>query len=73
MLYERWRRVAREFEDEIALRDLGTGESWTFGQLAKITENQCGIPAYSPIFVDKIIWLGSIFSNTRFSKLSAAP
>jgi long-chain acyl-CoA synthetase len=38
MLYERWRRVAREFEGEIALRDLGSGESWTFGQLAKITE-----------------------------------
>src|SRR6185369_9353408 len=38
MLYERWRRVAREFEGEIALRDLGNNESWTFGQLAKITE-----------------------------------
>ena len=38
MLYERWRRVAREYQNEVALRDLGRGEQWTFGQLAKLTE-----------------------------------
>src|SRR5215216_3714667 len=38
MLYERWRRVAREFQNEFALRDVALGEEWTFGQLAKLTE-----------------------------------
>jgi acyl-CoA synthetase (AMP-forming)/AMP-acid ligase II len=38
MLYERWRRIARDYQGEIALRDLHRGESWTFGQLAKLTE-----------------------------------
>jgi acyl-coenzyme A synthetase/AMP-(fatty) acid ligase len=44
MLYERWRRVAHEFEREIALRDLATAEAWTFGQLAKLTE-KADLPA----------------------------
>lgn len=38
MLYERWREVAKEWAGEIALRDLGLGQSWTFGQLAHETE-----------------------------------
>src|SRR5947207_5404710 len=44
MLYERWRRIAREYENEMALRDLGRGEQWTFGQLAKLTE-KAEVPA----------------------------
>ena len=44
MLYERWRRVAHEFQHEIALRDLATAEAWTFGQLAKLTE-KADLPA----------------------------
>src|SRR3954462_5711914 len=38
MLYERWRRIARENQNEMALRDLISGDQWTFGQLAKLTE-----------------------------------
>src|SRR6267142_2056075 len=38
MLYERWRGIAREYQHEVALRDLRRGEQWTFGQLAKLTE-----------------------------------
>jgi long-chain acyl-CoA synthetase len=33
MLYERWREVVRDFADEIALRDLASGQRWTFAQL----------------------------------------
>lgn len=38
MLYERWRRIAHEFQHEVALRDLALDDQWTFGQLAKLTE-----------------------------------
>lgn len=33
MLYERWQKVARERKNEIALRDLASGQRWTFSQL----------------------------------------
>jgi long-chain acyl-CoA synthetase len=33
MLYERWQRVVEDKRDEIALRDLASGQSWTFSQL----------------------------------------
>jgi acyl-CoA synthetase (AMP-forming)/AMP-acid ligase II len=33
MLYERWRQIVRERREELALRDLHNGQSWTFGQL----------------------------------------
>jgi len=35
MLYERWREVVRDFRNEIALRDLASGQHWTFGDLDK--------------------------------------
>lgn len=38
MLYERWRAVAHKHRNEIALRDLPAGRTWTFGQLAAETE-----------------------------------
>ncbi|MDB6023745.1 MAG: AMP-dependent synthetase and ligase [Pedosphaera sp.] len=38
MLYERWRQIARECRNEIALRDLGRGEAWTFAELAAAGE-----------------------------------
>src|SRR4051812_38501237 len=44
MLYERWRRIAHEFEREVALRDLASGEAWTFAQLAKLTD-KADLPA----------------------------
>src|SRR4051812_17351906 len=53
MLYERWRRVAREFENEIALRDLISDEFWTFGQLAKLTEKS-DLPSGAVSFPSRI-------------------
>jgi len=38
MLYERWRQIAHEHRQELALCDLGSGRSWTFGQLDAATE-----------------------------------
>ena len=39
MLYDRWRQIAREFSDELALRDFASGQSWTFAQLAAEAES----------------------------------
>ena len=39
MLYERWRRIARDKRDEIALRDFAQGSRWTFGELAQVAES----------------------------------
>jgi acyl-CoA synthetase (AMP-forming)/AMP-acid ligase II len=33
MLYERWRKIAAERREEIALRDAASGARWTFGEL----------------------------------------
>jgi long-chain acyl-CoA synthetase len=38
MLYERWRKVARDRGHEIALRDLASGRCWTFAQLDRESE-----------------------------------
>lgn len=38
MLYERWRAVAHERRNEMALRDLPAGRTWTFNELAAETE-----------------------------------
>jgi acyl-CoA synthetase (AMP-forming)/AMP-acid ligase II len=38
MLYERWRQIAEEFRNEIALRDFASGQQWTFQQVAEIAE-----------------------------------
>lgn len=42
MLYERWRQIAQECRDEVALHDLGRGERWTFAQLAAAGEKDSG-------------------------------
>src|SRR6266511_1992348 len=34
MLYERWQRIARDHQHEIALTDLHTDRRWTFAELA---------------------------------------
>ena len=39
MLYERWRQIARDNRNELALCDLAGGRQWTFGQLDAQTEN----------------------------------
>ena len=33
MLYERWRKIAGERRNELALRDFGSGQRWTFEEL----------------------------------------
>lgn len=38
MLYDRWQQVARRHADELALRDIASGRSWTFAQLARAAE-----------------------------------
>lgn len=43
MLYDRWQKIAAEKPNEIALRDLASGQSWTFAQLD--AEAQKPLPA----------------------------
>src|SRR5512146_1311549 len=38
MLYERWRRVAQDNRNEVALREAATNRHWTFGELATLAE-----------------------------------
>lgn len=38
MLYDRWCQIARAQPDVIALRDLTSGEEWTFGEIASLAE-----------------------------------
>jgi acyl-CoA synthetase (AMP-forming)/AMP-acid ligase II len=38
MLYECWQRIAREFRDQLALREIGARRSWTFGELAEAAD-----------------------------------
>jgi long-chain acyl-CoA synthetase len=38
MLYERWQKVVHERRNEVALRDLASGRSWTFAQLNRESE-----------------------------------
>jgi acyl-CoA synthetase (AMP-forming)/AMP-acid ligase II len=33
MLYERWRKISAERRGQLALRDFGSGQCWTFGEL----------------------------------------
>jgi len=40
MLYERWQQIASEWPERIALRDLTSGESWTFRDIQEQTENK---------------------------------
>ena len=49
MLYERWREIARDFSDEIALRDLPSARQWTFAQLESAAqEPESSQPAIFP-------------------------
>jgi acyl-CoA synthetase (AMP-forming)/AMP-acid ligase II len=38
MLYERWQKITRDRRHEVALRDLASGQSWTFAQLERAAE-----------------------------------
>ena len=50
MLYERWRQVARERGNELALRELASGQQWTFAELARQAERLpvCGATVVYP-------------------------
>jgi acyl-CoA synthetase (AMP-forming)/AMP-acid ligase II len=63
MLYERWRHIAREFRDEIALHELATGERWTFGQLADKTER--ADDSDSPVIFPQGINAEFVFATLR--------
>lgn len=38
MLYERWQKVVRETPNDVAMRDLASGQSWTFSELDRESE-----------------------------------
>jgi long-chain acyl-CoA synthetase len=54
MLYERWRKIATERRDELALRDFASGKRWTFGELFAAGEK--GTPVSGPACSGKIIF-----------------
>lgn len=47
MLYERWQKVVEDKRNEIALRDLASGQSWTFSQLN--AESEASLPDHQSI------------------------
>ena len=50
MLYERWRQIAQERGNELALRELGSGQRWTFAEMARGVEQlpKCDAPIAYP-------------------------
>ena len=62
MLYERWQKITRDRRHEVALRDLASGQCWTFAQLERATETPApGKPAmicpqgHSPEFIFSVL------------------
>src|SRR5712671_3858536 len=62
MLYERWRKIAAERRTAIALRDVTSGQCWTFAELFGAGENQKIGPAgavfpqgHSPEFIFNLL------------------
>ena len=47
MLYERWQKVIQDRGNEVALRDLASGRSWTFAQLNR--ESETPLPGNPPM------------------------
>ncbi len=43
MLYDRWRQIARAHSGDIALREVASHREWTFGELARATEQADGV------------------------------
>jgi acyl-coenzyme A synthetase/AMP-(fatty) acid ligase len=44
MLYERWQKVVEERKNDVALRDLASGQCWTFSQLSAAAEAPATVP-----------------------------
>ena len=62
MLYERWQKITRDRRHEVALRDLASGQSWTFAQLERAAETPApGRPemicpqGHSPEFIFSVL------------------
>jgi acyl-CoA synthetase (AMP-forming)/AMP-acid ligase II len=62
MLYERWQKITRARPRDVALRDLASGQSWTFAQLERAAETPAsGRPAmicpqgHSPEFIFAVL------------------
>jgi acyl-CoA synthetase (AMP-forming)/AMP-acid ligase II len=56
MLYDRWREVVREFFTEVAVRDLATNQSWTFGQIdALVAGTEAAIVFAQGVAIDFIV------------------
>src|SRR5438128_6057234 len=63
MLYDRWRQIARENRNELALRDALSGRYWTFRQLDAVAESR---PAESgPVVYPQGISAEFIFTVLR--------
>ena len=43
MLYDRWRRLARAHQDQLALLDIVSARRWTFGELFKAGESESNL------------------------------
>jgi acyl-coenzyme A synthetase/AMP-(fatty) acid ligase len=56
MLYERWRKIAGNRRNELALRDTASGRRWTFAELFAAGESCKGAPASGPASVAGIIF-----------------
>jgi acyl-CoA synthetase (AMP-forming)/AMP-acid ligase II len=62
MLYERWQKITRDRRHEVALRDLASGQCWTFAQLERAAETPApGRPemicpqSHSPEFIFAVL------------------
>ena len=64
MLYGRWRQIVFEHRHELALRDLASGQSWTFGQLDAAVER-------TEATVDSILFPRGISADFVLSVLRA--
>jgi acyl-CoA synthetase (AMP-forming)/AMP-acid ligase II len=62
-LYERWRQVARENADALALQDLAAGRGWSFGELAAAAEAEANEPG--PVAFPQGTGAGFIFTVLR--------
>ena len=75
MLYERWQKVIQDRRNEVALRDLASGRSWTFAQMDREAETPLpGEPAivfpngHSPEFIFTVLraWRQRITRHSPF-------
>lgn len=56
MLYERWRKIAGECRNDLALRDTASGRRWTFGELSAAAETWNGTPGTVPASSSHIVF-----------------